>query len=147
MARERRIAFDVIKHGTPQEPEAAVQDEVYRIASEALTNAFQHSSASHIVLEIAHAPEGITVSVRDNGIGIGAASETPSEKSRHFGLQGMRERANRIGADLIIRNHSERGTEVIVNIRRAVASQRDGRWWHRIWAPEGAWLERRPPAN
>src|SRR5260221_14302738 len=70
--------------------------EIYRIGREALVNAFCHSGAKRIELELEYSDSELYVRIRDNGCGI---DPQMLEKGRdgHWGLAGMRERATRIG--------------------------------------------------
>jgi signal transduction histidine kinase len=106
-----------------------VRDEVYRIGYEAIRNAYVHSQASHLQVELTYAQE-LLLRVRDNGVGIDPAIV---EKGRegHFGLQGMRERARRIVAKLTVETSAESGTEIKLVVpgsiiyRRAIPGRRE----------------------
>ena len=87
----------------------AVWHEVYRIGREAIVNAYRHSGAEHIHAAIEYKPDNLRLSIRDNGCGIGP-SELASGRPGHWGLQGMRERASRIGANLQFRTARGSGT-------------------------------------
>jgi two-component system sensor histidine kinase UhpB len=78
---------------------------LYRVAQEALTNALRHAEATRIVLALEHADGTVTLSVSDDGCGVGDAPAGG-------GMQGMRERAMLIGAQLTVRNGG--GTEVVL---------------------------------
>jgi signal transduction histidine kinase/ligand-binding sensor domain-containing protein len=101
------VNFSVI--GVPGDMHPVVRDEVYRIGYEAIRNAGLHSSATQLAVELRYSQD-LTLRVSDNGIGIDPAIV---EKGRdgHFGLQGMRERAARIGAKLALVT-SASGTEI-----------------------------------
>jgi two-component system sensor histidine kinase UhpB len=79
---------------------------VYRIAQEALTNAVRHAGASTIALGLAHDAEQVTLTVRDDGCGLGEDLE------EGIGITGMRERALLIDADLELHSTPGQGTEV-----------------------------------
>ena len=98
-----------------------VEVTIYRIAQEALTNAFQHSQAAHLFLEITYHPREVEVLVRDDGVGFdylahastdGDAANSQPDTRPHLGLLGMRERASLIGARLHVESSPERGTLV-----------------------------------
>ncbi|HEY4051092.1 MAG TPA: two-component regulator propeller domain-containing protein [Acidobacteriaceae bacterium] len=101
------VKFSVI--GGTKDMHPVVRDETYRIGYEAIRNACLHSSATQLVVELRYSQD-LTLRVSDNGIGIDPAV---AEKGRdgHFGLQGMRERAARIGAKLALMT-SASGTEI-----------------------------------
>jgi signal transduction histidine kinase len=87
-----------------------VRDEVYRIAYEAIRNACTHSAASRLEVELRYAND-LALRVSDNGTGI---DPVIADRGRdgHFGLQGMRERAGRIGGKLTLVSSSSSGTEM-----------------------------------
>jgi signal transduction histidine kinase len=87
-----------------------VRDEIYRIGYEAIRNACTHSGASRLEVELRYARD-LTLRVADNGIGIDPAIADRG-KDGHFGLQGMQERAARIGGKLTIGNSSNSGTKI-----------------------------------
>jgi signal transduction histidine kinase len=96
-----------------------IRYEVFRIASEAITNAVKHSNGPSIGVELCYV-SGLRLSVRDNGKGIPADVLTRGEDD-HFGLQGMRERADRLGAKLTIHSRAGAGTEVELTIPQDIA--------------------------
>jgi signal transduction histidine kinase len=87
-----------------------VRDEIYRIGYEAIRNACTHSGASRLEVELRYARD-LTLRVDDNGTGIDPAVADRGNDG-HFGLQGMRERAARIGGKLTLGNSSSSGTEI-----------------------------------
>ncbi len=88
------VAFSVV--GSAKELHPIVRDEIYRVGSEAIRNAFAHSAATHLDVQLRY-DKDVVVRVSDNGIGVDP-SIVMHGKEGHFGLQGMRERAARIGA-------------------------------------------------
>ncbi|MCU1235765.1 MAG: hypothetical protein JWP63_3732, partial [Candidatus Solibacter sp.] len=99
LAKDRAIAFKLTLVGSPQSLHPVVRDEIYRIAREALANAFRHSHASSIEVEIAYDPATFCLRIRDNGTGIDEEILGNGRKG-HWGLSGMRERAQDISAQL-----------------------------------------------
>jgi signal transduction histidine kinase len=87
-----------------------VRDEIYRIGYEAIRNACLHSSASRLEVELTYGQD-LALRVADNGVGIDS-SVADRGKDGHFGLQGMRERAVRIGGKLTLVSSSTLGTEI-----------------------------------
>jgi signal transduction histidine kinase/ligand-binding sensor domain-containing protein len=102
------VSFSVV--GDVKEMHPIVRDEVYPIAYEAIRNACTHSGASRLEVELRYADD-LVLRVSDNGTGVDPAI---ADKGRvgHFGLQGMRERAARIGAKLTLRSSASAGTEI-----------------------------------
>lgn len=102
------VALSVV--GEAREMHPIVRDEVCRIAYEAIRNAYQHSKGSHLTAHLTYAQD-LTLRVGDDGVGIGpVVAETG--KDGHFGLQGMRERAARIGGTLAVVSSAGSGTEI-----------------------------------
>jgi signal transduction histidine kinase len=88
-----------------------IRDEVYRIGREALVNAFRHARASSIEVEVQYTTSHLQVLVRDDGCGIDP-QVLRSGREGHWGLPGMRERAEGIGAKLKVWSRNAAGTEV-----------------------------------
>ena len=106
-----QIDFRVVVKGESQPIYAAVRDDIYRLGREALINAFRHSKAKMIEVELEYAPKYLKLVVRDDGIGIDSEILRLGREG-HLGLVGMREGSDRIGAKLKIRSRAEVGTEV-----------------------------------
>ncbi len=98
--------------GDAREMHPVVRDEVYRIGYEAIRNACTHSGGNRMDVALTYAGD-LTLRVSDNGAGIDPAFVSAG-KEGHFGLQGMRERAVRIGARLNIVSSAGSGTEVVL---------------------------------
>jgi len=94
--------------------DAQKQVHLLQIVREAVLNAIKHAEATEITVSCVTAPDGEhTVYVRDNGIGIGDASEPPG----HYGLNIMRERAERLGGTLGFSQPQNGGTQVCIRFR------------------------------
>jgi signal transduction histidine kinase len=87
---------------------------------EALVNAFRHSGGNTIQLDLQYGSKELRVLIRDNGRGIDE-QVLRSGRDGHWGLPGMRERAERIGARLRVWSHPARGTEVELSVPAHVA--------------------------
>ena len=92
-----------------------VENNLLRMGQEALTNAIKHANADEIRVELIYDRDQVYLRVRDNGQGFGVGNIPASEG---FGLLGMSERAERIGAQLTIRSQPGQGTEIIVTVNR-----------------------------
>jgi signal transduction histidine kinase len=101
--------------GRPKTLQPAVQEQIYQIGREALVNALQHADASDIEAEVEYLPRRLRLVVRDNGCGMDPQS-VESGRVAHWGLQGMRERAESIGAQLRIWSRPKAGTEVEISV-------------------------------
>ena len=103
-----------LSHLTPE-----MAQEILRIVQESLTNVARHARASHVLLQIAAAGEGVQVVVQDDGLGF-----DPSEghkRSGRFGLVGMQERAQRIGGELRIESAPGQGTRLTLMVGEEAA--------------------------
>jgi signal transduction histidine kinase len=114
------VGFRVIVHGTERELRADLGDDIYRIVREAIVNAYRHSRAKDIETEIEYRPSDLRLAVRDNGCGIDPQN-LQWGKNGHWGLQGMRERADRIGGRLRVLSRSELGTEIELRVPGQIA--------------------------
>lgn len=115
-AAELRVSVE----GKARELHPILRDDLYRIAREALRNAFQHSRASKIEAEITYSERLLRMRIRDNGAGIDP-QVLAKGRDGHWGLQGMRERAQQIGGQLEIWSQQGAGTEVDLSIPGSVA--------------------------
>ena len=88
-----------------------LQDEVYKIAREVIRNAFQHAAASHIEVEIRYDEDQLRLRIRDDGKGIDPKILKAGGQSGHWGIPGIRERAQRIGSRLEFWSEVGAGTE------------------------------------
>jgi len=98
-----------------------VRDEIYRIAAEALRNAFQHSQGTQIEVELRYYEHQFRLCVRDDGIGIDAKVLDEGGREGHYGLRGMRERADLVGGKLSVWSAVDAGTEVELTIAASCA--------------------------
>jgi signal transduction histidine kinase/ligand-binding sensor domain-containing protein len=105
--------------GEPVEMHPVVRDEVYRIGYEAIRNACTHSSASRVDVDVKYSRD-LVVRVADNGVGFDPAIAERGHEG-HFGLQGMRERAARVGAAFSVLTSPNAGTEIVVEVPGRVA--------------------------
>jgi signal transduction histidine kinase len=96
--------------GRARELHPVVRDEIYRIGYEAIRNACVHSQASRIEVGLEYGHD-ITLQISDNGVGIDA-TVIETGKEGHFGLRGMRERAERIGAKFTLAGGPGTGTAI-----------------------------------
>lgn len=120
LAVEDEVAFRVIVEGHSQPLHPIIHDEVYRIGHEALVNAFRHSHAKTIKVEVEYSTNHLRLLVSDDGDGIDSQVLRVGREG-HWGLSGMRERAERIGARLKVRSRPTAGTEVELVVPSHVA--------------------------
>jgi signal transduction histidine kinase len=120
MATEGGPELRVGVGGEPRPLRPDTWEEIYRIGREALVNALRHARARNVEIQLEYDPRGIQVLVRDDGVGIDA-TVLRSGRAGHFGLAGMRERAERVGARFTVRSAKDAGTEIELWVRGAVA--------------------------
>jgi signal transduction histidine kinase len=113
-------AFHVSIEGIPRDLHPILRDDIYRIAREALGNAFHHAQASNIEAEITYGDRLLRVRIRDDGKGIDRKL-LEAGRDGHWGLAGMRERAQQIGAHLDMWSEVGAGTELELCIPGSIA--------------------------
>ncbi len=112
--------YRVIIEGKARPLNPVIRDEVYRIGREALVNAFRHSGGRNVEVELEYGTGDLRMLVRDDGRGIDA-EVLRSGIDGHWGLPGMRERAENIGAGFKVSSRAAAGTEVELTVPAAVA--------------------------
>jgi ligand-binding sensor domain-containing protein/signal transduction histidine kinase len=119
------VDFRIIVDGERRPLRPMLRDELYRIGREAAINAFRHSRAERIEIELQYSASQLRMLVRDNGCGI-EPQVVQSGRAGHWGLTGMRERAERIGARLHVFSGAA-GTEIELSVPGHIAFQNSGR--------------------
>jgi len=107
--------------GKPRNLQPTVRDEVYRIAAEALRNAFRHARADRIEVELRYDERRFRLRVRDDGMGFNPRLLSENQPAGHWGLSGMHERAKLVGGTLEVWSELESGTEIELGIPASVA--------------------------
>jgi signal transduction histidine kinase/ligand-binding sensor domain-containing protein len=127
-------AIDVQVEGFSRDLNPVVREEAYRIASEALRNAFKHAHARRITVTIHYAVRQLRVLVLDDGKGIDDEMMRRQHTAGHFGLAGMRERAEIVGGRLEVRSQQDFGTQVELRVTGATAYSASPHtsWWSRF---------------
>jgi signal transduction histidine kinase len=120
LSAEHGVPFELQRQGAAVKLQPLVMDEAYCIAREALVNAFRHAHARRIVVQLCYQPEGFRLEVRDDGVGIDWKVLHRAGRLR-WGLMGMRERAQRMGARLSVRSPPGQGTSIVLEIDSARA--------------------------
>jgi signal transduction histidine kinase/ligand-binding sensor domain-containing protein len=116
----RPATFRVAAEGAPRELRPTVRHEIYKIAAEALRNAFRHAEARHIDVELHYGQDELQMRVRDDGKGIDPAVLASHGSQGHYGLRGLTERASLAGGELAIRSEVGVGTEVELRVAGSV---------------------------
>lgn len=86
---------------------ADVENELLRISQECMTNVLKHAGAQQVEIQLVFGPNSVSLSIADDGTGF-----DPRAHHDGFGLVGMRERAERIGARLLVSSRSGHGTRI-----------------------------------
>jgi signal transduction histidine kinase/ligand-binding sensor domain-containing protein len=120
-SNSNRVESFVDVEGTPRDVHPVLRDEIYRIAGEALRNAFRHAQARRIEVSIWYGERQFRLRVRDDGKGIDPEVLDEQGRAGHWGLAGMRERAELIGGQLEIWSQQESGTQVELSIPASLA--------------------------
>jgi signal transduction histidine kinase len=101
-------------HGTYRPLPAANEEQLLRIAQEAVTNAIRHAQPTRIEILLSYSVNNLALTVEDDGRGF--AGEAPSVNEGHYGLTGMRERALQIGGHFSVNSGTGQGTRVQVEV-------------------------------
>src|SRR4030095_1774437 len=113
--------FRLIVEGTSRDLRPLLPEEVYRIAGEALRNAFRHAQAGRIEVAIRYDKRRLRVSVRDDGKGIDPQVLARGGREGHYGLTGMQERARLVTGKWGVRSQPDAETEVELSVPASVA--------------------------
>ena len=136
LASEDSAEFAVTVNGASRDVHPILRDEIYKIAREAIRNAFHHAHARLIEAEITYS-EILRVSIRDDGRGMDPDT-AKNGRAGHYGLSGMRERAQRIGARLEFGSREGKGTEVDLIVPGEIAY---GGSWDRRFRPSRLFIK------
>ena len=114
-AADAHLRIDVQTSGQPRKLPATVENNLLRIAQEALANALKHASASQIVLKLIYEPNQVRLRICDDGVGFATACHAGVEGG-HFGLLDMSERAGKIGGTLSMVSAPGQGAEIVAAV-------------------------------
>jgi signal transduction histidine kinase len=134
---DQPVNFRVLVEGPEQPLHALVRDDVYRIGREGIINAFRHAGAANVEVELRYNDRNLRLFVRDDGCGI-EPQILRDGRDGHWGLSGMRETAERIGAKLRLQSRPGEGTEVELTVPAEIAFAASPRppaqlWWRMGW--------------
>jgi len=120
-ANQEPPVFDFIEEGERRTLSPTIKNEVCRIALEILRNAYRHAQAHRIEAEVRYGDDIFRLRIRDDGRGIDPKVLQEGGIAGHWGLRGVRERAERIGAQLDFWSVAGAGTEVQLTVPTTVA--------------------------
>jgi signal transduction histidine kinase len=134
IASGSEVTVCVTVEGRVQKLDPVALDEIYCIGREAMLNAFRHAKGRSIEVELDYAPWAFRLRIRDDGRGIDPKI-LQSGRPGHIGLAAMRERADRIGAQLDIISGPDAGTEIELSVPASQAYRGlvDEPAWRRLW--------------
>jgi len=127
LAQTHPAAFSITVTGEQLALDPIVRDEVYRIGREAIGNAFKHSNATKIEVELAYDTARLRMKILDNGDGIEPAI-LKNGRAGHWGLSGMRERSRKIGASLDLCSKPAEGTRLQLDLPVRIAHGNSPGW-------------------
>jgi signal transduction histidine kinase/ligand-binding sensor domain-containing protein len=124
--REGGPVSNLTVEGTPRIVNPLVADDLTQIGYQAIANAFQHAAAGKIEVRMIYRPSELCLEVKDDGCGI-ESRVAETGKPGHYGLIGMRERANQIGGTIDIESRTGEGTRVTVIVpgKRAFSREKE----------------------
>jgi signal transduction histidine kinase len=120
LAAPGAATLEVSVEGSSRDMHPIIRDEVFRIAREAIRNAFTHAGASRIETQIIYAERHFRLRIRDDGKGMEPAM-LKEGRAGHYGLQGMRERGRQIGAEFTLKSGAGTGTQIELSIPGSIA--------------------------
>ncbi|HYE75042.1 MAG TPA: histidine kinase, partial [Blastocatellia bacterium] len=115
LTADTNVQAQVQVNGTYRELSRTLEDNLLRIGQEAMTNAIKHAQAQHLYINLKFEPKHLRLSVRDDGRGFDEATRLGS-RNGHFGLLGMKERAEQIGGHLSVNSRPNEGTEIVIDV-------------------------------
>jgi signal transduction histidine kinase len=109
------IHLEITAKGRVRPLPETIEENLLRIAQEAITNVIKHSQATAAEIEIDYGPKTVGLRIKDNGRGFDQTQST-GPNDGHFGLLGITERAKRLGADLTIESEPGAGTRISIRV-------------------------------
>jgi signal transduction histidine kinase len=121
--RTSGLETDLVVSGTPTGTMGHVQDTLYAVGKEALTNVVKHARARVVLVSIRYAPDHVDVVVQDDGVGMPDLAIERDERSvLHYGLQNMRQQIGVLGGTFEIQNGDESGLTIRARVPLPAAS-------------------------
>ena len=111
----------IVVEGRSRPVDPLVSVELGRIAGEALFNVARHAQASSVEITVRFSARQLGLEIRDDGVGMPEDVVEKGHKHGHFGLVGMRERAERIGGSFSIDSGQDLGSAVTISLPASLA--------------------------
>ena len=134
LAAEEGPEFHFAQEGRAWTLDPIVRDEIYQIAREALANAFRHARARTVSATLRYERTRLVLRVGDDGCGLPEEVLETGAKPGHWGLTGMCERADTLGATLRFSNHAGAGLDIELSVPIEVARYGLERERNRTWS-------------
>jgi signal transduction histidine kinase len=114
----QRAGIDIKVDAEESNPQLApeVENALFRIAQEAVTNAIKHAQASQAEITLRAASPLTRMEIKDNGIGFDPSKTSSLDHEHGLGLLSMQERAQSVGGECFVESNPNRGTRVIVEV-------------------------------
>jgi signal transduction histidine kinase len=116
LSYEQRVRFALKIEGRGEDVTSPVLNELHYIGREAISNAFRHSNASEITVRLSCWPKSVVLAVADNGHGFDSEAQEINPSAGHWGLRGMKERAEVMGARFECNSTPNKGTQITVTV-------------------------------
>ena len=114
-------AYRVVVEGNARALIPEIRDDIYRIVREAVRNAYRHAKATNVEIEVTFGEADLRIRVRDDGTGLDTEVLAHGQRQGHWGLPGMRERAEKLGGQLSIWSEHNAGTEIELRVSANIA--------------------------
>ncbi len=120
------VTIHFIQEGVERRLKPDIEMAMYRMAQEALSNVTRHSKAKNAWISLYFRPDSVILEIRDDGQGFDLPTD-PIHYARlgHYGLLGLYERSELIGARLTIRSTPDEGTHIIIRLTGDAAKFED----------------------
>ena len=129
LRRQSGLHVDLDETGTPRDLEPFIERALIRIVGEGLRNVAQHAGGTNAKVVLRYDDDQVVATIEDDGKGFEATELETAEERGHYGIVGMRERAEGVGGQLVVRSEPGRGTIVRASIPyRAVAEEGTPAW-------------------
>ena len=114
LCEDAKLSCQFRQRGEKIHLSGAVQDELFRIGQEALTNVVKHAQAKSVCITLVSQARRVSLSIKDDGVGLATAKRP--DQSHGFGMGTMRDRAQAIGGRLLVKSQPGRGTTIRVEV-------------------------------
>jgi signal transduction histidine kinase len=121
LARIFGTSFCLTVEGIPNPLHPRIAEQIELISNEALNNAFRHSLARRVDVQVQYAPDSLSLSVSDDGGGFATVARRDETSREYPGLTRMRDWARRMRAQLEVTSRPGYGTAVYLNLQGAIA--------------------------